>query len=137
MTGFTKNTCLAAIALIAVGGLAVAQVPAPQKNADIAELKNELRSVKQALAAAESRLREIQQVMTVKDRIVTIQGLRVTISGAAAVDVKSGGLLSLDGKLVKLGGGGKPVARIGSKVGGPPGAHLGTVIDGASTVLVP
>jgi len=64
-------------------------------------------------------------------------GTNAKLEGGAGVTVKARSTLDLKGGIIRLGGGGKPVATMGSLTVTAPGGGPGTVTTGSPTVFAP
>ena len=148
----TRAGTLALVATAAVAFVAGQQLgPRP---AQAAPPSNE--QLAQRLAAAEAKLAQLLQVLQVSGSNVTLKaggtlslqgGQRVNASAGhelrleaggpmalksgATMNVRSAGPFEVRGSLVRLNGGGRPIAYLGSKIAS------GIVSEGSKTVLVP
>ncbi len=142
-------------ALVATAALAfVAGQQLGPRPAQAAPPSNE--QLAQRLAAAEAKLAQLLQVLQVSGSNVTLKaggtlslqgGQRVNASAGhelrleaggpmalksgATMNVRSAGPFEVRGSLVRLNGGGRPIAYLGSKIAS------GIVSEGSRTVLVP
>lgn len=99
----------------------------------IATLQKDVTVLKSALAETQSALKkEVSDTSLRFQKLESViqVGSTVTIESAGGLVLKSAGTIAVNGALIKLNGGSKPVATVGSTVTG------GVVTTGSSTVLV-
>ena len=101
----------------------------------------ELKVLSQKIAALEARLRAVEGVVQVTGpnvKLVSSAGLTIqaatnlAIQSSATVGI-SGGSVDIRGATVKLGSGGRPIARVGDQVAC--GKEIGQITTGSTTIF--
>lgn len=121
--------------LTVVGLIAIALTLSPPggQGADAA-LEKEVAALRQRLVALETRLKALEGA-------VQVSGGNVKIASAGGLSLQGGATVDIRGAVIKLNGGGRPLARLGDRVTMPattPGAPaLGQISEGSPTVLAP
>jgi cell division protein FtsB len=94
---------------------------------------NELRT---KVADLEARIRKLEQHIAIgSEGNVTITATQLNIQASTQMEIRSGATMDIKSALLKLNGGGKPVARLGDQVVGP--TIPGIINQGSPTVFVP
>ena len=94
---------------------------------------NELRA---NVASLEERVRKLEQHIAVESGgNVTITATRLNIQASTYMEIRSSAIMDIKSSMLKLNGGGKPVARLGDTAIGSPGNCI--IQMGSPTVLVP
>jgi hypothetical protein len=89
----------------------------------------------QTLQKQIKELQELTKYIKVSGNQLTIKSTTGITIDATNIDLKAAGVINIKGSIVKLNGGGKPVATIGSMTSGGQGPH--TIVNGSPTVFVP
>jgi TolA-binding protein len=94
---------------------------------------NELRT---KVANLEARIRKLEQHIAIgSEGNVTITATQLNIQASTQLEIRSGATMDIKSALLKLNGGGKPVARLGDQVVGS--TVPGIINQGSPTVFVP
>jgi len=103
----------------------------------MAILQQQVRTLQAQFATLQAAVQVTPTGVTLQGPTVTIAGGVVTIQAQNNVALRAGGPLDLKGSMIRLNGGTKPLATLGSqvKVETSTGPALGQIVTGSQTIL--